>query len=72
MKTHTRLAKALDAALQAAREQVVRGRDLPAGVRTFLIQQGCLLEIMKGWYFLVPPMRPVARRLCGMGISGLS
>ena len=58
MKTHTKLAKALDTALKVAREQVVRGRDLPTGVRTFLIQQGCLLEIMKGWYFLVPPHAP--------------
>jgi len=58
MKTHARLAKALETALKVAREQVVRGRDLPTGVRTFLIQQGCLLEIMKGWYFLVPPHAP--------------
>ncbi|NDG72960.1 MAG: cell filamentation protein Fic, partial [Proteobacteria bacterium] len=58
MKTHARLAKALESALKVAREQVVRGRDLPPGARTFLIQQGCLLEIMKGWYFLVPPHAP--------------
>lgn len=58
MKTHTRLAKALESALKVAREQVVRGRDLPPVARTFLIQQGCLLEIMKGWYFLVPPHAP--------------
>lgn len=55
---HTRLAKALDLAMKASREQVVRGRDLPPAMRTFLIAQGCLLEIMKGWYFLIPPDAP--------------
>ena len=58
MKTHTRLAKALDLAMKASREQVVRGRDLPPAMRTFLIRQGCLLEIMKCWYFLIPPDAP--------------
>lgn len=58
MKTHVRLAKALDLAVKKSREQVVRGRDLPPATRTFLIRQGCLLEIMKGWYFLVPPDAP--------------
>lgn len=58
MKPHSRLAKALDTALKVATEQVVRGRNLPTGIRTFLIREGCLLEIMKGWYFLVPPHAP--------------
>ena len=58
MKPHQRLAKSLETARKVAREQVVRGRDLPQAVRTFLIQQGCLLEVMKGWYFLVPPDTP--------------
>jgi len=58
MKTHARLAKALDLARKASREQVVRGKDLPPAMRTFLIKQGCLLEIMKGWYFLIPPDAP--------------
>jgi len=58
MKPHARLAKALEIAMKVAMEQVVRGPDLPQGVRTFLIQQGCLLEIMKGWYFLIPPDAP--------------
>jgi hypothetical protein len=58
MKTHARLAKALDLAMKASREQVVRGRDLPPAMRTFLIHQGCLPEIMKGWYFLIPPDAP--------------
>ncbi len=58
MKPHLRLAKALDAAMKVAREQVVRGPDLPQHLRTYLIKQGCLLEIMKGWYFLVPPDAP--------------
>lgn len=58
MKLHARLAQALDIALKNTRDNVVRGRDLPQGIRTFLIKQGCLLEIMKGWYFLVPPDAP--------------
>lgn len=58
MKTHARLAKALDLAMKASREQVVRGGDLPPAMRTFLIRQGCLLEIMRGWYFLIPPDAP--------------
>jgi len=58
MKTHARLAKALALAVKKSREQVVRGRDLPPATRTFLIRQGCLLAIMKGWYFLVPPDAP--------------
>lgn len=52
------MAQGLEIAIKVARDQVVRGRDLPQGVRTFLIKQGCLLEIMKGWYFLVPPDAP--------------
>lgn len=55
MKPHLRLARYLKAAHDVAREQVVRGRDLSQPVRRFLIDQGCLLEVMKGWYFLVPP-----------------
>ncbi len=58
MKPHLRLAQALAAAVKVAREQVVRGPDLPQHLRTYLIKQGCLLEIMKGWYFLVPPDAP--------------
>lgn len=58
MKLHARLSQALEVALKVARDQVVRGRDLPQQIRTFLIKQGCLLEIMKGWYFLVPPDAP--------------
>lgn len=46
MKTHAKLAKALETALKVAREQVVRGRDLPSEVRKFLIQKGYLLEII--------------------------
>ena len=59
MKPHERLAKYLKAAQKAAREQVVRGRDLSQPVREFLVGQGCLLEVMKGWYFLVPPATPL-------------
>jgi hypothetical protein len=59
MKPHERLAKYLKAAQKAAREQVVRGRDLSQPVREFLVRQGCLLEVMKGWYFLVPPATPL-------------
>lgn len=58
MKPHHRLAQALEAALKVARDQVVRGPDLSQHVRAFLIKQGCLLEIMRGWYFLVPPDAP--------------
>ncbi len=58
MRIHTRLAKALDLAMKASRELVVRGKDLPPAIRTFLIRQGCLLEIMRGWYFLIPPDAP--------------
>ena len=58
MKPHLRLAQALEAALKVARDQVVRGTDLSQHVRAFLVKQGCLLEIMRGWYFLVPPDAP--------------
>ncbi len=58
MKPHERLAKNLQVAHSVAREQVVHGPDLPQSVRTYLIAQGCLLEVMKGWYFLVPPSTP--------------
>jgi len=58
MKLHERLAKYLKIAHNVARDQVVRGRDLSQPVRQFLLAQGCLLEVMKGWYFLVPPETP--------------
>ncbi len=58
MKPHVRLAQALEAAMKVAREHVIHGPDLPQHQRTYLIKQGCLLEIMKGWYFLVPPDAP--------------
>jgi len=46
MKMRLRLAQALEAVLKVARDQVVRGPDLSQHVRTFLVKQGCLLEIM--------------------------
>jgi len=46
------------AALNVARDQVVSGPDLSQHVRAFLVKQGCLLEIMRRWYFLVPPDAP--------------
>ena len=37
------------------RESVIRGKDLTQRQRTFLAKEGCLIEIMKGWYLLAPP-----------------
>ena len=55
MTHHQLLASYLDAAHKIARESVVRGKDLTQRQRTFLAEEGCLIEIMKGWYLLAPP-----------------
>ena len=55
MTHHQLLASHLDAAHKIARESVIRGKDLTQRQRTFLAKEGCLIEIMKGWYLLAPP-----------------
>jgi len=50
MKANELLARHLKAAHSAARESVVRGRDLTQRQRGFLVKAGCLVEVMKGWY----------------------
>jgi len=49
------LARHLKAASEAAREGVVRGKDLTQRQRQYLLKAGCLIEVMRGWYLLVSP-----------------
>lgn len=55
MKPNELLARHLEAAHGAARQSIVRGRDLTQRQREFLVKAGCLIEIMKGWYLLASP-----------------
>lgn len=54
MTHHQLLASHLDAAHKPARESVIRGKEITQRQRTFLAKEGCLIEIMKGWYVLAP------------------
>lgn len=55
MTPNQRLANALEEARNAAQENVVRGRDLKARTRQYLLETGALIEVIRGWYLLVPP-----------------
>ena len=55
MKPNERLANALAEARKVARESVVRGRDLKSRTRKTLIENDCLMEVIRGWYLLAPP-----------------
>lgn len=50
MNASDRDTTALAAAVAIAQDGIVRGRDLPAAVRTKLIRDGVFLPILKGWY----------------------
>ena len=49
------LARHLEEATKVARHHIIQGKHLPQRTRQNLLSRGCLFEIVKGWYALVPP-----------------